>query len=86
MPMDQIMTEGGLFLGIEWPVFWQKGADDVAAVNMMLQFFPYDESPYPFLTRLVLFDKCNCDVRECIETFRVMFMVNIDDHTIFCFL
>ncbi|GGL65985.1 hypothetical protein GCM10007968_32490 [Sporolactobacillus putidus] len=33
MPMDQIMAEGGLFLGIEWTILWQKGAADVAAVS-----------------------------------------------------
>lgn len=32
MPMDQIMAMSGLFLGIEWPIIWQKEADDVAAV------------------------------------------------------
>ena len=30
MHMDQIMAEGGLFLGIEWPILWQKVADDMA--------------------------------------------------------
>ncbi|GAY78318.1 hypothetical protein NBRC111894_3872 [Sporolactobacillus inulinus] len=33
MTMDQIMAEGGLFLGIEWAIFWQKGVADVAAVR-----------------------------------------------------
>jgi hypothetical protein len=31
--MDQIMAEGGLFLGIKWTIFWQKVAADVAAVK-----------------------------------------------------
>ncbi|GAY75567.1 hypothetical protein NBRC111894_1121 [Sporolactobacillus inulinus] len=28
MPVDQIMAEGGLFLVIEWTIFWQKGRAD----------------------------------------------------------
>jgi hypothetical protein len=32
MPIDQIMAEGGLFLGIEWPIFLQKAVADVATV------------------------------------------------------
>jgi len=31
--MDQIMAEGGLFLGIEWPILWQKVADDMAVFS-----------------------------------------------------
>lgn len=30
--IDQLMAVGGLFLDIEWPIFWQKGPADVAAV------------------------------------------------------
>lgn len=33
MPADQIMAEGGLFLVIEWTIFWQKVAADVAAIT-----------------------------------------------------
>jgi hypothetical protein len=39
VPMDQIMAEGGLFNGIEWPIFEQKGTADMAPVTDLLRFF-----------------------------------------------